>query len=299
MASLELRPRLPTEIVDAGFQLYRRHFGALVALSAAVFTPYIILQIVLTGGQPDATATGAIIVSVLMGVGWVFGSLAEAAIVIAVSNSYLQGDPDTANALRRSFSRFGAVLFSVLLKWFMIGLGIILGVFAGLMVGAVIGAMTGLVAAGTTGAVVIGVVVAGTTAIGGLLGLYYFGAYFAVPATVVLENLGPRGALRRSSQLSKGYKRQVYGALGVPMFLFLILQAVLIGLLELMSVPLLISFLLQQGVTVIVSPVISVIATLLYYDARIRKEGFDIEVMAAELGPLGTTTPAPPVTPAG
>jgi hypothetical protein len=26
-----------------------------------------------------------------------------------------------------------------------------------------------------------------------------------------------------------------------------------------------------------------VIATLLYYDARIRKEGFDIEMMAAEL----------------
>jgi hypothetical protein len=298
VASLELRPRLPTEIVDAGFQLYRRHFGALVALSAAVFAPYIVLQILLTGGQPEATVSGGITVAVLMGVGWVFGSLAEAAIVIAVSNSYLHGDPDTTDALRRTFSRLGAVMLAVLLKWFIIALGFMLGVFLGLTIGAVIGAATGLIAAGPTGAIVIGLVVAVTSLIGGLLGLYYFGAYFAVPATVVLEHLGPRAGLRRSKALSEGYKRQVYGALGIPMFLFLVLQAVFIGLLEVMSVPLLLSFLVQQAITVVVSPVISVIATLLYYDARIRKEGFDIEVMAAELGPVAPATPVPPPTPA-
>jgi hypothetical protein len=39
-----------------------------------------------------------------------------------------------------------------------------------------------------------------------------------------------------------------------------------------------------------------VIATLLYYDARIRKEGFDIEIMAAELG-SESSTPAQPSLP--
>jgi hypothetical protein len=37
-----------------------------------------------------------------------------------------------------------------------------------------------------------------------------------------------------------------------------------------------------------------VIATLLYYDARIRKEGFDIQVMAAELA-ASTSAPLPPI----
>ena len=40
--------------------------------------------------------------------------------------------------------------------------------------------------------------------------------------------------------------------------------------------------------------VAAVIATLLYYDARIRNEGYDIEVMAAELGdPTTSAAPSP------
>ena len=38
-------------------------------------------------------------------------------------------------------------------------------------------------------------------------------------------------------------------------------------------------------------PLLTVVSTMLYYDLRIRKEGFDLEIMSRELG--GSATPVP------
>jgi len=38
---------------------------------------------------------------------------------------------------------------------------------------------------------------------------------------------------------------------------------------------------------VLVSPLTSIVATLVYFDLRIRQEGFDLQVMAREVGPHG------------
>jgi hypothetical protein len=73
-----------------------------------------------------------------------------------------------------------------------------------------------------------------------------------------------------------------------------VMQVALGAAFTLVPGPSMIRFLLGQSVTVIAYPVLSVIATLLYYDARIRKEGFDIEVMAAELGMPSAAAAEPP-----
>ena len=39
-------------------------------------------------------------------------------------------------------------------------------------------------------------------------------------------------------------------------------------------------------------PLLAVVSTLLYYDLRIRKEGFDLEVMSRELGTTAAPLPA-------
>jgi hypothetical protein len=49
LQGLELKPRLGSEIVDAAFQLYRRHFAELITLSALTFGVYAIVQLALTG----------------------------------------------------------------------------------------------------------------------------------------------------------------------------------------------------------------------------------------------------------
>ena len=39
-------------------------------------------------------------------------------------------------------------------------------------------------------------------------------------------------------------------------------------------------------------PLLAVVSTLLYYDLRIRKEGFDLEIMSRELGGVPAPLPA-------
>jgi hypothetical protein len=94
-------------------------------------------------------------------------------------------------------------------------------------------------------------------------------------------------------------KGRILGALGVHMLMFFVIQMVLVGVAQLLPGPAFVKFLVQQVPAIVVSPILAVIATLLYYDARIRKEGFDIEVMAAELGSIGAEArpPQQPVSP--
>jgi hypothetical protein len=283
VTSLELRPRLATEIVDAAFQLYRRHFPELVSLSALAFAPYTVLQLILTGGDPvDPTSAGATTALIVLALGWIIGSIMEAAVVVGVSNSYLHGRPDIPDAVRRTFARLGAVLFSVSAKWSLIALGFMAAVMAGVITSAFIA--IGVGGTGQAGAgLLAAILIAGVFLLAIPVGLYFFASFFAVPATVILEGIGVVAGLRRSRDLSRGFKRRILGALGVPMLLFMVFQLVVAAIGQFLPGPRLLGFLVEQAGTIIAYPIIAVIATLLYYDARIRKEGFDIERMAAEL----------------
>jgi hypothetical protein len=295
LSSLELRPRLATEIVDAAFQLYRRHFSALVTLSAVVFAPYVLLELLLTGGQSNMNSSPAA-VAALSVVGWIFGSLSEAAIVLAVSNSYLRNEPDPAGSLRRTARRLGSIMLVISAKWLAIGLGLVLGLAAGMIGAGTLIALSGLLGLGTFGVILSALLIVVATVLGGLLSLHYFALFFAIPATLVLEGTGVGASLRRSRALAQGFKRKILGALGLPTLVFFVLQFIIVAMVELLPGPRLLTTLGWQAVNVVASPILSVIATLLYYDARIRKEGFDIEIMAAELG-SESSTPAQPSLP--
>lgn len=298
LASLELRPRLATEIVDAAFQLYRLHFTALVTLTTVLYAPYILIELLVTGGRALEPTSGAAPMFILTLLGWVIGSLAEAAVVLAVSNSYLRADPDVHGAVRGTLRRFGTVLIAGLLKWLAVALGLTAGFMVGALGAGILAVSTGAVG-GSASSVVLPIMLGGISLLlGGAAALYLFAGYFAVPATVMLESLGARAGLRRSRELSAGFKWKVLGALGLPMLIFFAFQFVVVGLTAALPGPAILGFVLQKAMTVVVSPILAVIATLLYYDARIRKEGFDIEVMAAELGasPFAEAEP-PPVAP--
>jgi hypothetical protein len=252
----------------------------------------VVLQLLLVGGV-DATPSVAETL-VLAALAWVFGSIADAAIVLSVSNSYLRDDPDAGGALRQTISRMGTVLLAVAAKWAIIGAGTAVALIAASIVSAVAigGTATGSVApTALLGFAVVGLVFLLSVP----LALFFWARYFAVPATVMLEGVGVRAGLRRSRALSRGYKRKVLGALGLSTLVLLVMQIALGAAFSMVPGPSVIRFLLGQSVTVIAYPLLSIIATLLYYDARIRKEGFDIEVMAAELGaPAAAPVEAPP-----
>jgi hypothetical protein len=110
--------------------------------------------------------------------------------------------------------------------------------------------------------------------------LYPLAAYFAVSQSVVLENRGVVDSLRRSSHLSRDLKRHI---LKTILLLFIINIAVSVGT----GLPMamvenhLLDEVVSTAVTILVYPLFGITETLLYYDARIRKEGFDVELLAA------------------
>lgn len=104
--------------------------------------------------------------------------------------------------------------------------------------------------------------------------------YFA-SAAVVLEDAGATDAMRRSWRLTSGHFWKVLGTL--------VVAGIIAGVAALIiSLPFAFGPAASRTVgdilaSVIVQPFSSLVALLLYFDLRIRDEGFDLEVMAREL----------------
>jgi hypothetical protein len=113
----------------------------------------------------------------------------------------------------------------------------------------------------------------------------------AVPA-IIVERLGPVRALKRSFGLVKGFYWKVLGTLIITGLLLgivaQVITAIINGILGALGggnkgfefVWLAVGGTVAQAVT---APVSAAIAVLLYMDLRIRKEGFDLEVLARSL----------------
>jgi hypothetical protein len=113
----------------------------------------------------------------------------------------------------------------------------------------------------------------------------------AVAPAVVVEELGPMRGVRRSWSLMR---RRFWPVLGIALLAGLIsnvlgqvlgvvptFAGLIVGL-EWGWILIAIGGILTALVT---TPIVAIVATLQYFDARIRFEGFDLQVIAAELGP--------------
>ncbi len=249
-----LRPRTGAEIIDAAFQLFRTHYTQLVTLTAVTFAPYMIVQFLLLGGRRAVMSPGRTVATLsLLLVALIIGSLSDAATMIAVADGYLGRAVDAGAALRQTFGQALPIVLASLRKWIFVGLGFALFLAPG---------------------------------------IYLLAQYFAVPAVIVLEKRGVGDAFRRTRELSKGEKGKILGTLGLATLVYFIFQLIVGGMLTSMTGNEMIGTLLQQVFTILVYPLISVISTLMYYDVRIRKEAYDIEVMSAELGGTAASQPA-------
>lgn len=112
--------------------------------------------------------------------------------------------------------------------------------------------------------------------------LYPLARFFAVRQSIVFENAGVGHALSRSSSLSAGGKGHVLSTL---LLAGLIVLAISFGagLVSGMIGVRVLQFAIATGISVLVYPFLGIAQTLLYYDVRIRKEGFDIEYLASEV----------------
>ncbi len=249
MSDLSLRPRSAAELIDAAFRMYRQYFTGFITLSAVVYLPAFIIGVVVGRLTPKIEdlqpgPTFALLGAFFLLLCWY--PIMEAALSIAASDRYLGREVEPGRAFRDALMRAGTLIPSKIWQWIVLFFGFLFFLVPG---------------------------------------VYFFGRYFALPQVNLFERLGLLAGLRRSRELSKGEKWKAIKSLGLIWVLFLA-TSMGIGLMlapEPGSAPSILAQLFSSVVSIIAYPLVPITATLLYYDVRIRREGFDIEVMSANL----------------
>jgi len=112
--------------------------------------------------------------------------------------------------------------------------------------------------------------------------------YSVAAQAAALEAGSSSEALRRSWNLTKGFKLKALalGVVSVCLILVVYLGAGVLGglLAGVMGGLDTVLALFAACVSLIIYPVISCVFTLFYYDLRVRKEGFDLEMLSRQLG---------------
>ncbi len=284
MAAFEIRPRRATELVDASFQLLRRFYPQMVTVSAIAMAPSVLMRIVMRDrlSDPSAVMANAGPYAITLGLSTLCIAIADAVLVVATSEGYLDGEVDLSRALATGARRLFSVIMSVLLRYLIIVLPIVvIGVVAAVLVPSM---------AKTKSMAAVGLIVLFMPFALWFL-LYAALRTFAMTSAVILEKLGARSALVRSWRLSKGCTWHVFFSLGLAWTLYfvIVLIATVIG--QMLLSPMMVGI-LGSILIIPIYPLLSVVSTLLYYDLRIRKEGFDLEVMSRDLGTAAAPLPA-------
>lgn len=293
MHDIPLRPRSPSEIVDAAFQLYRRNAGPILLMSAVAYAPAIIVQLLILGTAPTAQGVPALAGSLAVVGGlisWLGYALMSGAVCRLAADVYLGKPADVGGSVRATLPRVPALMGAAVLKTLAMAAPVALvGVFFALVIPAT--ARGGAGGAGIT--VLLGVLFFFAAMVAAL---YLFATYFAVTPLVVIEGEGPTGSMSRSSKLSEGRRLPILGTVALVFAIYLVLMLAVMTIAALLggftSVQTVGQVLAMHAFTIIAYPLYAVTEMLLYYDARIRREAFDVEVMAAALG----STPAPAAT---
>lgn len=266
-----LRPMSTGELLDRTFFLYRKHFVLFVGIVAV---PYLLLLAFRLGSIGLATtgSVGGSVIAIALGavVYLVALAAAQAATVVAVSDVHLDRPASISSA-------YGAIK-GRLLKIIFIMIGVWLGTAAGFLL-----------------LIVPGIILALAWSL-------------AIPVAVI-ENQGLRGATSRSSTLTKGNRGRIF----VVGFLFSVLlyiaaiitQAPVFAVVGLShaadpkAIPAWLNVLSVVGDFVsqsLVGPLFTIALALIYYDERVRKEGFDLQFMMASLQPPQQNASAAPAS---
>jgi hypothetical protein len=253
MSDLVLRPRSATELIDAAFQVYRRSPVPFMVAMALVYVPWLAIRLLFSINVPETPdqLTPSVIRSLLVVIagGIVLYGLAGGVVSVIARAVYLVVPIDIGGAFKETLAQIVPLIISTIVQFTLIAIA-----FVFLFVP----------------------------------GIYLIGQFFAVRQAVVLEGVGPFSALSRSGKLSDGQKLHILGTL----ILITILTTVVnlgAAMLFNMQPSKVVTGVLATIVTIIVYPILGITETVLYYDTRIRNEGFDVEYLA---GAITETAPA-------
>jgi len=276
MIGHQFSPMTVGQILDRIFRLYRNNFVRFIAIVAIIYVPITLISLIFVSliagsfeeslvaaqetGVPAQARTEGDVASILaMGLVAVFlfllaQVLCKAVLIKSVSDSYLGNETTVGQAYKAILPRLLTIIIAAIL--------VIIVEFIGFML-----------------LVVPGII---------------FALWFALTAqAIVVEKLGPIAGMKRSKALVSGNLGKVFG-LG---FLIIIISwiigqvfqyagglvAVSVAAEDLMTATI-IKQLFSMAGQALVMPISAGAFILLYYDLRIRKEGFDLEMLARSFG---------------
>jgi hypothetical protein len=293
MTEVTLRPLAVGEILDGAFTLYRRHFAVLLVTTLVMCLPLGLLnsQLWLLEGTADqmaagSAAAGTILMMVLVSL--IGMPIAWGALTRQLAQGYTGGPVTVRDGLTSGFRAFFPLLGSVTLAYLLM---MVIFIVPGIIAAIVIPSFA------SRGAGIAGVLFIIITLIAVLLATPALAAsLFALVPAVVVERLGPWAALRRSWQLARGGRLRIIGVFAscwfitmLPMMAVMTMTGIgaaimnpesaeqgMVGLAYLQNI----AITLLGSLTV---PYMVACMVLLYYDRRIRLEGYDLEAVVEAL----------------
>lgn len=274
--STPLQPMSFVDILDGLFMLYRQHFRLFFGIVAVYIVIGLGLDLISVFVVTGAAPVTSIVIAVFVGVGsFIVSFLVVAGLAYASALVYLNRDITAQDALQQAWRRFFSLLGSAIL-W-------------------------GLVVVGLS-----------ATIIGIPFAIYFSVRWGLYTLPVLFEETTARNALRRSTELVRGTWWRVFGImLAVSVIAFMIsfileisfgFILTLIGVAEVegttpwdtirrLFIPMphevgWFPYAIRRFVSVTIAglamPIGIIGSALLYFDLRIRKEAFDIEMQVTE-----------------
>lgn len=261
-----LRPLSTGELLDRTFSLYRSHFALFIGIYAIPHLCVFALQCVVLGFQAQATQTSQILITFGGGLAAAILSVvavaaSQAATVVAVSQVHLDRPAGVMDSFSKVKNQIGGVIGLSLRVGFLVGLACIALIVPGV-----------------------------------LLAIQWS---LAVPVKI-LEDKSAGDSMSRSSELSQGSRGRIF----VIWLMFIVLS---IGISLLLQWPIqlaagagsrgamlrvsagwqLASLVATFISTCLVGPLTTIAFSLVYYDQRVRKEAFDLQLMMTTLDAPG------------
>ena len=275
----DLRPLRVGEILDVGIKVYTRNAKTLFALVALVIIPVQIIGVlVIISTIPDALAAGSqnpfevdptapvptfdggefliyiagtLVVALL---GFVSTTIATGACFKAVADAYLGSRPEWRQSLRYAFTHLRSLLWVVFLSSIATGFGLLLCLIPGIWLAIIWAvAIPVLLTEGTRG----------TKALGRSFNLVQ-PRFWPVCAVVVIS-YGIRMVV--NSAIGGGVVALTFTDIGQNVFLTQVLSGAAGAL-----------------AAIIATPFQAAVIAVLYFDLRVRQEGFDLQLLAQRMG---------------
>lgn len=297
-----LRPMNFTDILDETIELYKSNFKLLVGIAAFIYVPYYLLNgfIQQPGFDSNTNPTQAVastiinlVYTILFYV--IFHPIATGALTLAISERYLSREISIKECYRRILQR--KVLLPFMGANILVGIIVCSIVFIPcLIIGAIIGVSFLSGNSEMSSSFIVTTILAAFAFIAViLLMLYVMLRYTLVAPAFIIEMNGAVNSLRRSWTLMKGSILKAFGLLLLIAVVVSAVTGITAGPAAILSainmesgkdpsqLLLAITTIITALVSTLAAPLSSIVTILLYYDIRIRREGFDLELLAREL----------------